>query len=225
MNSNNELIRIKEQLKIDGVYFKIFAMICMAIDHVGAFVFPDIIELRIIGRLAFPIFAYFIAEGAWYTKNIRQYEIRLLVTAIISEAPFDYLVCGKVLYWGYQNTIFTLLLGVIVIDVIKNKGVEAGVIAAIAAGVIAQYGGLDYGAFGVMLIILLYLFKNQLQIRELIGAGFTVITNLDTIEVYAAISFVLLLFYNGKRGRQIKWLFYGFYPLHLSIIALYLFLN
>ena len=48
---------------------KLLACGFMLIDHVGVRLFPDVLILRIIGRLAFPIFAFFIAEGCRYTRK------------------------------------------------------------------------------------------------------------------------------------------------------------
>lgn len=48
---------------------KIIACISMLIDHIGYVLFPDVTVLRLIGRIAMPIFAFFIGEGCLYTKT------------------------------------------------------------------------------------------------------------------------------------------------------------
>ena len=63
---------------------KIIAVLAMLIDHVGKLFFPEVLFLQILGRLAFPIFAFFIAEGFYYTKNKVQYLFTILVFAVIA---------------------------------------------------------------------------------------------------------------------------------------------
>ena len=54
---------------LNGNALKIIGAVSMFIDHVGVLFFPRVLFLRIIGRLAFPIFAYLIAEGCRHTNN------------------------------------------------------------------------------------------------------------------------------------------------------------
>ena len=62
---------------------KLFAIITMVIDHIGYALFPEVLLLRIIGRLSLPIFAFLVAEGYHYTRNIKQYMFRIFIFAII----------------------------------------------------------------------------------------------------------------------------------------------
>ena len=84
---------------------KIIAVVTMLIDHVGAHLFPDVVILRWIGRLAFPIFAYFITEGMKYTRSREIYVLLLSLCAIVSQVPYG-------LIFGFRrfNTIFTFLI-------------------------------------------------------------------------------------------------------------------
>ena len=94
----------------------IVAMILMLIDHMGYALYPDLVVLRWIGRLAFPIFAFMIAEGARRTRSRKRYMLRLFILAIISEVPFNLMVSHSVNDIKHQNVIWTLLLGLILID-------------------------------------------------------------------------------------------------------------
>src|SRR5207244_4281126 len=94
---------------------KILAIICMIIDHVGLFFFPEYTLFRIVGRIAFPLFAWLIANGAHFTRNIRAYLTRLFALAVISQLPFtlaNQQIGAPLLY---LNVVFTLSLGLLAI--------------------------------------------------------------------------------------------------------------
>ena len=98
-----------------------------------------------------------------------------------------------------------------------GNAVWTGRLAALACAVVAQLAGTDYGAIGVALIVALYLTRNDRRYQCIIGAGMML------FEITAPLAFVLLWFYNGERGRcpqWAKWAFYGFYPVHLTLLAL-----
>ena len=83
------------------------------------------IAMRLVGRVAFPLFAFMIAEGAAHTRDRRRYALRLLLLAVISEIPFDLVAGGTWLFPADQNTVFTLLLGLLAVwvgDLICGTG-------------------------------------------------------------------------------------------------------
>lgn len=98
---------------IDRSVLKWIAVLTMVIDHVGAILFPDQIWMRVIGRVAFPIYAYCLAEGFRYTSDYRRYLGRLALFAILSEIPFDLAFYGVPFSFAHQNVFFTLTLGLI----------------------------------------------------------------------------------------------------------------
>jgi len=75
-------------MELNRNHLKIIAVLSMLVDHIGAIFFPKIIFLRIVGRISFPIFAYFVAEGWHYTHNKARYAILLFVFALLSFVPY-----------------------------------------------------------------------------------------------------------------------------------------
>lgn len=212
---------------------KIIAVLTMLIDHVGASLVWQLVEqqdtiyiiyrgMRYIGRIAFPIYCFFIVEGLLHTRSVKKYMARLLVFALISELPFDYALMGE-FTMKYQNVFFTLALGLGCIwgfQVLEEKMQEGfGQILLKLAVLVVTYGAAelmhtDYGGFGVAIIAVLYLLrKNKLMQCGAGAIGFS-------WELTAPLSFVLLYYYNGEKGKQVnKYLFYGFYPVHLAVLA------
>ncbi|MDD6380486.1 MAG: TraX family protein, partial [Lachnospiraceae bacterium] len=190
--------------------------------------------LRGIGRLAFPLFCFFIVEGFQYTHDRRRYAVRLGIFAVISEVPFDLAFNGGPFYIYDNNVMWTLLLGLLAIWALdslfkkireKFSGSAATVldIVSIAAVVLAvdlieDYAlNSDYGASGVVAIIIMYL----LGTHKLIGFALAVIWLGFTCghsEWYALADLLPLYFYHGRQGRKMKYFFYIFYPAHLLVI-------
>ena len=210
---------MKEKLKVlNGSTLKIFAMAVMLVDHMGMVLFPELIWMRIIGRLAFPIFAFFIAEGFYYTKNPLKYMVRMAVFAVVSEPFFD-LACSGGIDWGYQNVMLTYLAAIVGLYILKKTNTVAGCVGMLAAGFVAELINTDYGCFGVLLVYIYYILRNTEFTKHLAASAYIVL-GYGGLESYAAISSLPLLFYNGKKGMNLKYLFYAFYPVHLFILYL-----
>lgn len=213
-----------------GSTLKIIAIVTMLIDHIGASILETYMEfypewrmcyyiLRLIGRVAFPIFIFLLIEGFHYTSNRWKYAKNLLIFGFLSEIPFDLAFFGTVFYWGYQNVMFTLLLGFIAIwidDKVKGENlwyIKSG-LCFLICGVIAKFGHTDYGFFGVLAIYTLY------QVRKYKGAFNITGILLFAWEITAPIAFLFTSLYNGKRGLSLKYFFYLFYPVHLLLLGL-----
>lgn len=169
---------------------------------------------RFIGRLAFPIFCFLLVEGITHTRDIKKYGARLALFALISEIPFDLALLGS-LSFDAQNVFFTLLFGLLsiyCIQQIPRSTLWAG--GAVVWVVLSQLLHTDYGAFGVLFIILLYLLRADR--KKLCIAGAVAVL----WEITAPLAFVPIYYYNNERGRQNKYFFYLFYPGHLLLIYL-----
>ena len=197
---------------------KIIAIVTMFLDHyyriIGG---PE--WLSMLGRLAFPIFAFSISEGYSHTKNVNKYLMRLLNFAIIIQLPN---------FLGLQeyplNIFFTLALGLFCLEILDNNKINIVVryIVVLYLCFLAEKTGLDYGAYGVILIILfnklrnnkLYIFITFLSLNLVILK----IGSLSEIQIYSIFSLVPIFLYNGKKGYGMKYFFYLFYPLHFIFL-------
>lgn len=195
--------------------------------------------MRVIGRFAFPIYCYLIVEGFVHTRSVAKYAGRLFLFALISEVPFDLAFQRSVFDMSYNNVFFTLLLGLLAIALIRAvndrlvwRG-ESGVLAVLAVvlrcavdlAVILlcmtaaeELLCTDYGAGGVAMIVLLYLLRRYPKTSFAI-AVVLLSSMCGVIELAALLMLVPFAFYNGTRGRQIKYFFYVFYPAHLLVLV------
>jgi TraX protein len=202
---------------------KILAITAMLIDHIGLFFFPQITWLRIIGRIAFPLFAWLIANGAYHTHNIKQYALRLLIFAVISQVPFfltNQLITPQ--FIGL-NVLFTLFLGLVAIYGIKKMEFWAQrFFIIVVCGATAELLHVDYGAFGVGVIVLFYLFFNNFRLLFLtqlllFGGNFLLSLPNPTIEIWGLCALVFVALYNNKLGIKAQYLFYIVYPLQYVV--------
>ena len=209
---------------------KIMACITMFIDHIGYAIYGQFSWCNYIGRIAFPIFAYQITEGYIHTKSLKKYFLRLLVFAIISQIPF--MLFHSIISPDFSlNVFFTLLLGLLAIFLFEkfpSKWLSIPLIALLCA--IAQVTNMDYGYWGVLLIFVFYLCKNN---KVLLATSFFAllciryVPNLIKSNLYYGyvclmlctfVSIIPILFYNQKQGRKMKYFLYIFYPVHLLLI-------
>lgn len=208
---------------------KIIAIIAMLFDHIGYVILGKFSFMNYIGRLSFPIFAFGVSEGYAHTKDLKKYFLRLLVFAIISQVPYMFFM-GLLTNTFTLNILFTLILGLLAITVyekLDNK--YLGLLFVILCCIIAHFGHLDYGWFGIATIFIFHIFKDKKALMNLsfviivfINYFYTYITTLRTeylfITLFCILSLIPINLYNGKKGKNIKYLLYLFYPLHLLIL-------
>ena len=135
---------------------KLIAMITMLIDHIGSVFFPNVLWLRFIGRIAFVLYAFMIAEGVKHTRNIKLYLLKLFGLACVSEPLFDFVFHNTAYYPDYQNVVITLFLGAVTCFLLSKsiKGMEATII--LIASVLTVIIKSDYPLIGVLLIVAFY---------------------------------------------------------------------
>ncbi len=220
---------VSKKIGISAAVLKWIAVVTMIIDHFAVAVYPQFAGyeynvyyiMRKIGRLAFPIYCFLLVEGFFHTKNVKKYLQNCFLFAILSEIPFDMAIFGQVFYSRGQNVYFTLCIGLatlMILDKLRGRApqyVLLRVLIITLAASVGQILDVDYHWKGVLFIIMFYYVRNMQEwIRNLVGiCAFA-------YEGTAPLAFLPIHFYNGERGRQMKYLFYAIYPIHLLIFGL-----
>ncbi len=231
---------------------RIIAVVLMVTDHIWATYMSFGNWMTYLGRLAFPIFAFQIAEGFVHTSDVKKYAKRLFLFALISEIPFDLFCVSTWLNPFHQNVMFTLLLGLFAIMVIdslrksiKEKTVKAKnvVISLLLLALISVAGFLgfvDYGFWGVATVVMFYLLRDfpfawltQLVAMVVIhvfvfeGQMFSLEILGRAVEIptqsFAVFSLIPIWMYGGRKGCSSKVMQYGFYAFYpVHMFILYL---
>ena len=230
---------------LSGNSLKIIAAVAMLFDHVGLLFFPNVTLFRIIGRLAFPIFAFMIAEGARYTKNKLRYFLSIFLLALVCQIV--YYVFDESLYMCVLVTFSLSILVLYALDFAKKTLFADGISAirktiavliflfSIASVyVLNLVFEIDYGFWGCMLPVFAGLFhlpqKAEKRIPLLLdsiparvltmGIGLVPLAlEIGWVQPYSFFALLILFLYSGKRGkRKMKYFFYIFYPLHLALL-------
>lgn len=222
--------RLKTNL--DTNLLKLIAIISMLIDHVGSAFFPDMPIFRYAGRLAFPIFAYCLTVGLLYTSNIKKYLTRLGIFALISQPlyimafhPYDWHE-----EWMNMNIYFTLFVSLIAMAGVKERKWWLFAIALL----LLMFINFDYGATGVVLMLIFYICRN----RPAIGALLFCLYYLPALwngyhedpkslllgglcidwTIFALLSAPFIFLRTNSKIKVNKYFFYIFYPAHLAAI-------
>ena len=204
--------------ELSGSWLKMIAMLSMTIDHMAYYYGienPYLYELmRTIGRIAFPTFAFLLAEGFVHTKNRQKYMLSLFIFALLSEIPWFLLN-----HDGSHNVLFTLLAGVLglyVLENCKNRWLTMAFITSIACATI--FADTDYSWKGFGLVLIFYMFRGRPELQTLFGIPLMYEYGITGILM----AFAVIWLYNGERGfvmgKAWKYAFYAFYPVHLMLI-------
>ncbi len=226
---------MKSSLRLDGNALKIIAALSMLIDHIGYILFPQVEILRIIGRLAFPIFAFMISEGCIHTKNKARYLLTISTLALLCQVVY-YLFAKSL----EMCILVTFSLSIIVIYALQNfKSVISAknvskIRSVLAGGVLLltvtcvyflnQYVPIDYGFWGCMAPVAASLVgENRADIYKRVAFFAAVLAilaiTLGGNQIYSLFAIPLLLLYSGRRGKwRLKYFFYIFYPVHLAVL-------
>lgn len=212
------------QGKLTSNQLKLLAMLTMTLDHIGVQMFPGALWLRIVGRLAFPIYAYMIAEGCAHTRNRRKYLLQMAGLALLCQLVY-FFAMGSL----FQCILVTFTLSILLIYACDtgSRPLTALALLGVAFVTVALPRllpgtdfAIDYGFFGVLVPVAAYLGETRRK-KLLFTAGALVVLAwlVGGIQWYSLAALLPLALYGGQRGkRRMKWLFYLYYPLHLAAI-------
>lgn len=229
---------------LSGTALQVLAILSMTLDHIGAIILrerriawaavlhemPMLFALRAVGRAAFPIFAFLLAQGMLHTRSRGRFMLRLAVFALLSELPFDLAFYGVAYYPDHQNVFFTLFLGASCVALCDGRGIAFGAAAIFGTALTAQLLRTDYGALGVLTIMLFWRLSSKGALGStavlLLFTGSCMIYD-PLVYLFCLLALPLLLCYNGKRGGPTgrvgaavrKWGFYLYYPAHLLALT------
>ena len=227
----------------DTGLLKIIAFVLMVTDHVGARFFPAAIELRILGRVAFPLYIWCLTVGACYTRSPWKYILRLALVGLISQ-PFYML--GLQHTWKEWNVFCTLLLGYLGVLGIREKRWGSQYWAPLLVVGVSSLISIDYGWRGVLLVILMYLVRKDrgaiialmvafclywgmpyIALTGVFGYRFegaffsnTIVQTVLRLQTMAILALPLIVWPRKQRTPLPKWLGYAAYPGHLLLLWL-----
>lgn len=236
-------------LIVSGSMLKWIAIISMLINHFGDTILYGIIMnapyeaftnkqfsiiyncytiFHAIGRIAMPIFCFLIVEGFLHTHNVKKYLLRLAIFAFISEIPYDFAVTNSLFDAAQQNVFFTLTTGLLVLIIIDKYKENKAIIMLVIflATSVTYFLKFDGSYYGILMMVLFYLIKENKLIKSIsifvlqIAIIFIFRESFNLNSFFAVIPLILIYFYNGKRGMELKYFFYVFYPAHLLILGL-----
>ena len=240
--------KTKPTFELTSMTLHIMAMLLMLCDHLWATIIPGNNWLTCIGRIAYPIFAFMIVEGYFHTHNLKKYGGRLFLCALISEIPFNLVIGSRFFYPIHQNVIFTFLIGIFLIH-LNEKARRSGKLflriliglATITLGfILGLITFVDYNYAGVFTILAFYFFRGRnwwqllgqavclyyinFEILQGVGYELTILgQNVFFVQQgFALLALIPIWLYRGKQGpynKYLKWLYYGFYPVHLLLLA------
>ncbi|MDO4386557.1 MAG: TraX family protein [Clostridia bacterium] len=249
------------RLNGDTGLIKVVACLCMLSDHLGKMIFPNALYisvsgswafllpsgslLRIIGRLAMPMFCYCIAVGCAYSRNVWKYALRLLLMGVLVHplymaamghvklGTFDWAhnfwKLGEIYDFYYArklNIFFTLAMGTLLLASVRARTYVLTTLFAVLTWRLS--GRIDYGWKGVALICLFYAFLDRPAASLAAVAAFmwywampgffTAGKTQTNLQWYALAALPLIYLPLPRRLKLPKWVFYGFYPAHLLVI-------
>ena len=231
---------------MNSFVLKMIGIVTMLCDHIGKVFLTEEVWLQCVGRLAYPIFAFGVAQGYLHTRNVKKYAVRLGIFAVASQVPYTLFMIAGDGDPNRLNVIFTLLLGLMAVylcDRVSQKWLGVGLALVLCAA--AELLKVDYGAYGVGTVVLMYWYSKMTSGAE-VGARQRVSWTVLTTVVFAAmtvlkyleplimqpedawffalmilwtvVGLVPIMLYNGRLGVKCKYLFYVFYPVHLAVI-------
>ena len=221
---------------VSSFALRLAALLCMFLDHIGLALFPAVGAFRCVGRLAFPLYCFLLAQGYRHTRSRSAYGRKLLLLALLSEVPSDLLIFGRMVSFVEQNVLFSLLLSLLAlyaVDSLKGRPLAAWA-AVMSVCVCAMAANVSYGWLGPVLCLCAHYGRSSrtrlaasmggallLYSASLALSGVT--ASWVLVSLCALFALIPLLMYNGRPGPRfpaLSFLFYAAYPLHLIALII-----
>ena len=191
-------------------YLKVIAIVTMIIDHVGMIYFPQVLALRMIGRIAFPVYAYLVATGLDWTGNKFMYFLRLAAIAVIAQYGFSIFVAAKF------NIVFTFSIFILVHQLWKSGHKAVAVMLALCTVLV------EYSIYGLLLVFVFRL----LETHKFKGAIFYIVLTLiysvianNPVQIFAVLALPIIYLCPKNFALQVPgWFWRWFYPVHFFIL-------
>ena len=232
---------------LNASHLKFIAMACMLLDHMWAAVVDGNLWMTCVGRIAFPIFAFQVAEGYAHTKNFKKYLLRMFLFAVISELPYNLMAGGWWISPFGQNVMFTFCLALLLIRLIDKArarhwalGLAVAVVGAFVGYWVGMFTFVDYYGYGILMVLAFWLFRD-VKFGQLAVLAAMVYINFEMVgglhlefflfgrdflfpqQGFAVLALIPIWLYNGRQGiknKVFQYACYAFYPVHMLILAL-----
>ena len=229
----------------DTSLLKLLALIFMLIDHIGARVLPGFQELRILGRIAFPLYAWCLVVGSVKTRNLPLYALRMLGMAILSQPLY---MMGLQHTYQELNILFTLTVALVAIYGIRKKFFFSQIWLPVLCYLLLGFIQVDYGWKGLTFILVLYLAREtrsgliaaflayvlfwgngSAAVTELFGWKLPFLTwngfrqplqAFFKLQTMAWLALPLIAIPMNSGFKMPKWLGYALYPMHLVVLII-----
>ncbi len=230
---------------LDTSLLKVLALVFMLIDHLGAIIFPGISGMRIIGRMAFPLYAWCLVVGSDKTHNIYRYGLRLLLLGVVAQ-PLYMMALNHT--WAEMNILFSLFIGLVAIYGIQKRFCFSQIWVPALCYVALGFLKVDYGWKGLTFILVLYgarknrsglvaaymayalfwgsgsmaineMFGYPLSFLGWVGLG-TALASLFRLQGMIWLALPLVAIPTHSNVRMPQWLGYALYPMHFLLIIL-----
>ncbi len=239
----------KNRTGISSFALHIIAMVLMLCDHLWGTIVPGNDWLTLIGRIAYPIFAFMIVEGYFHTRSFKKYLLRLFLFALLSEIPFNLMHETSFFAPLNQNVLWTFILALLcmkLLDKIRAKmklwfSIPLCALVILLFTLLGMFTFVDYMHYGIWMILVFYFFRGNKWYHyagQLVGIGYINLFAMKGLvfptEIFghvfeipqqgaAVLALILIWCYRGKRGYHntvTKYAFYAFYPIHMLILGL-----
>ncbi len=236
------------KIEMTSFALHVMAMVFMLCDHLWGTIVPGNDWLTCIGRLTFPLYAFMTVEGFFHTKDLKKYVKRMLIFAALSEIPFNLVMGGTLIYPFHQNVLWTFLIGILLMwrnEKARRTGklwrrMLTGAASVCLAYILGLLIFVDYNHYGVLMVLVFYFFRGQKWWNYLGQLAGMYYINFEMMsgQVYefellgravafpqqgfAILALLPIWLYRGKQGpynKVIKYVYYGFYPVHLLILG------